>query len=60
VGMEFSYDFGVLSVVKNQPFRFGWPATIRPIQTSWLDQGLATLASVVGKEGKWATSLQKT
>ena len=60
MGMEYSYDFRVSSVVKNQPFSFGWLATIRPIQASWLDQRLATLASVVGKEGKWTTSLQKT
>jgi hypothetical protein len=56
MGTEFSYDFKVLSVVENQPFSLNWLTNIRPIQASWLDQWLATLASLVGKEGKWTTN----
>ncbi|MFC1893636.1 hypothetical protein ACFLYR_06375 [Chloroflexota bacterium] len=54
--MEISYDSGVLSVVENQPFSLGWLTIIKPIQARWFNQWSATLASMVGKEGKWTTT----
>jgi len=50
VGVEFSYDFEVLSVGENHPFSFNGLTTGRPSQAQWSAQWLTILASVGGKK----------